>query len=109
MQSLQTAESAPFAETGPRQVYVSLLVAVVGTFLNSPSMCMFVSGPMCLSLIEQELRHGQGFGRLRNIKIINMAFSLPASCGILLESRLRKALVVNVVHERERKPSTYLP
>lgn len=71
-------------------------MAVVGTFLNSPSMDMFVSGPECLGLIKQELRHGQGFGRLRNIKIINTrAFRLPAACGILLESLLRKGAGVD--------------
>lgn len=66
-------------------------MAVVGTFLNSPSMDMFVSGPECLGLIKQELRHGQGFGRLRNIKIINTrAFRLPAACGILFRVSAQK-------------------
>lgn len=52
---------------------------------------MFVSGPKCLGLIKQELRHSQGFGRLRNIKIINtVAFILSAACAILLESLCRK-------------------
>lgn len=78
------ASETAFAETGRRQLYVSLLVAVVGTFLNSPSISMFVSGPKCLGRIRQELRHGQGFDILCNMKIINiLAFTLLAAYGIL--------------------------
>lgn len=84
-------ESSPFAETGPRQSYVSLLVALVGAFLKSSSIRMLVSGPECLCSLMQELRHGRGFGRLQHIKIIStLVFSLPAAYGILLESVSRK-------------------